>query len=210
MTNQEQMSLLRAVVNTIFLSKAQGTDISQVVIQHPNLMQWSENPRGYQPSGRQNGRWFKNSVTGQITLRGFDLNINLGTRVVLIRVLEQNPNKNSQYAIKARQGYEIAWVIDRRAQVGGFLGRIEDGQWHESEQRATYPANYQTTNQLTTQNIEPGPHYTTAVPVAQTEEPVRVDDLPELHDDTEIQEFILQNFADSADEEYENVAAELQ
>ena len=83
MTNEEQMALLMMVFNAIFTSKAQGTDITGVVVTHPSLVAWQNNQ--WQPSGAQAGRWF---VDGKI--RGFDLDVNIGPRVISIRVLEQN------------------------------------------------------------------------------------------------------------------------
>jgi hypothetical protein len=72
--------------------------------------------------GQFPGRWFSDN-----TLRGFDVSINLGTRVIDIRCVEQNPNKldnrgNLKWSANlARQGHKMMWVIDRN---GGFLGRL--------------------------------------------------------------------------------------
>ena len=76
------------------------------------------------------------------TIRGFDIDLNIGDKVIQLRCLEQNPNKTDhlgnlkQNSLLAQQGHKIMWVILRN---GGFLGRIQDGVWHASEQRAYSP-----------------------------------------------------------------------
>lgn len=129
MTNQERMALLMQVFNAIFTSKAQGTDITTVVIQSPHIVQTQWN--------KGQGRWF---VKGQ--LRGFDLDLNLGDRVIQIRCIEQNPFKTDHlgnlkpFSLLAQQGHKIMWVINRN---GDFMGRIQGGQWYASQDRATSP-----------------------------------------------------------------------
>ena len=46
--------------------------------------------------------------------------------------LEQNPNKQSFYGKKAKQGSKIMWVIAGNIQTGKerWLGRVEDGTWY--------------------------------------------------------------------------------
>ena len=190
MTNQERMALLMMVYDAIFTSKAQGTDPAQVVIHHPSLMSWDGKPTGIQAC-----RWFKSGVTQQLTIRGCDLNINIGDRVIQIRIMEQNPDKESQYAIMARQGVKITWVIDRKVQQGGWLGRIQDGQWHASEPRATYAA--------------PVPTPATAAPTYQAsgaqpietgyqsdDEVLEPEELPDIPNDVDIPDVVLQHFAE--------------
>jgi len=185
MTNQEKMALLMQLYNAIFQSKAQGTDITQVIVSHPSLLTWDG-----KPSGRQNGKWFKDSATGQLSLRGFDATINLGNKNILIRIIEQNPNKTDMagnlkhFANLARQGHRIAWVIDRR-QENGFLGSIRDGQWHANQPRATYPAaNLQTAMSYNQ------PHED------RIEIPQSIDEIPDIPGDVEIPDFVLRSFAE--------------
>ena len=172
MTNQERMALLMAAYNTLFESKRTGSDITQMVVQHPNLMTWDG-----KPAGQQNGRWFKDGL-----LRGFDLNINLGNKIIKIRILEQNPNTASDHAKMAQNGARIAWVIDNKVQKGGWLGRIQDGVWHVSKPRATYPATYR--------NSGTGP-----VETSPTEEVVDISELPEIPNGVGIPDAVLHAFA---------------
>lgn len=135
MTNQEKMDLLINIFNIIFQSKALNTEITQSFIQSPHIV-----------NGRCNGRWYKNN-----TLRGFDIDINTGLRILPIRCLEQNPNKQDNRgnltwpAALVQQGHQIMWAIDR-SPAGEFLGRLQKdaGQeeivWHPSFEPATRPA----------------------------------------------------------------------
>lgn len=50
----------------------------------------------------------------------------------LLLFVEQNPNTNSAYAARARQGAKIVWVI--RKHDNEYLGRIEDGQVYRKDQ----------------------------------------------------------------------------
>ena len=125
MTNEQRMNLLRTIFRAIFQSKAMNSDITQVKIQ-TNTGQWA-------------GRWFVNGL-----LRGFDFSCNLGDRVIVLRCLEQNPNKTDnfgnlkKFANLARQGHQIMWVINRNDNT--WLGRMHNGEWHASFQPATAPA----------------------------------------------------------------------
>jgi len=87
------------------------------------------------PNGVVFARHFKGTLTG------FDFELNEAPGIVrLIRLLQQNPNKTdmygrlSQYAILARGGNHICWVIDRASNK--FLGRIQDGKFIKNEPRA--------------------------------------------------------------------------
>lgn len=128
MTNQEKMAILMGIYNVLFQSKQANTDITQVGIM-TNV-------------GKFTGRWFVGN-----TLRGFDVDINTGDKIVEIRCLEQNPNKVDnngnlkKFANLAQQGHKIMWVIDRK---GGWLGHIMDGVWTPSFEPATQPANANT------------------------------------------------------------------
>lgn len=185
MTNQEKMALLMQAYHAIFESRRLGTDIAQVRLNHPSLVMW--NGQQYQVAGAQNGRWFVNN-----TVRGFDLDISVGNNnVVQIRILEQNVNKQSQYAVMARQGIPIAWVIDRKVKDGdAFLGRIQSGQWHASEPRATYPA-------LPGPTL-PGPVVYASAPnvIPSPEGVIDMETMPDIPNQEAIPEAIYDSFAD--------------
>jgi len=114
------------IYNNLFQSKQSNTDITKVNI-ITNM-------------GKFPGRWFVSQ-----TLRGFDVDINAGDKIVQIRCLEQNPNKTDNLgnlkpnANLARLGHKIMWVIDRK---GSWLGRIQDGAWVPAFETATKPAQY--------------------------------------------------------------------
>jgi hypothetical protein len=154
----------------------------------------------------QAGRWFKNSVTGQRTIRGFDLSIlDDNNQILLIRILEQNPDTMTpQGTLKplanaARQGSKICWIIDRRKKTGGWLGRVQDGQYIAPEPRATYPATYEPNTtypaNATPQPTPPPVTYETSVPepVYDTLNPNVLDDIPT---DLDIPDIVLQHFAE--------------
>jgi len=126
-TNQEKMEIVMKAWALIFESKAANSDISQVELVHPAIM-----------GGRCRGRWFKNSVTGQATLRGFDITIGKMTNSLInARILEQNPNKGSEYAKMARAGSKIVWIINR--DTDQFTGRIQDGKFYPARNPAYRP-----------------------------------------------------------------------
>lgn len=41
--------------------------------------------------------------------------------------IEQNPNKSSEHATRAKDGHKIVWYIDN----GKYRARIEDGEYHK-------------------------------------------------------------------------------
>jgi hypothetical protein len=147
MTAQEKMALTMTVFNNIFASKANGVDIVTIRIVHPNIVNGKPilNQAGQRVGGEVNGRWFKDSTTGQQTLRGFDIDVQTDNKILQLRFIEQNPNKVDNYgnlkpmANAARRGSKIMWLIDRRQQVNGFLGRVQDGVFHPSQDRAVAP-----------------------------------------------------------------------
>lgn len=187
MTNQEKMALLMSAYDAIFSSKMLGTDITQIRLTDPNLMMW--NGQGWQASGVQHGRWFVNN-----TLRGFDMDINVGNNeVVQVRVLEQNPLKQSQYAVMARQGIRICWVIDRKVKENAFLGRIQDGQWHANEPRATYPATPGAVVYAPAPDVVPSPD---GVISMENLPVINMETLPEIPDQEAIPEVVYNAFAD--------------
>lgn len=172
MTNAEKMGLLIALYNGIFQSKAQNTDITAMGVPSPHVA-----------GGIVMGRWF---VQG--TLRGFDFNIQDGTKQLQLRILEQNPNKldaagnRSYYANLAHQGHCIAWVIDRKP-GGSFLGRIQAGQWHTSQLRAVVPAT--PANQQTATALVPS-----------------VEGIPDIPNDVNIPDYVLVAVANDEEGEY--------
>jgi hypothetical protein len=120
LTNEQKRVIVMTAYASIFTSKERGTDITMVEIRHPAIV-----------GGVKKGRWFKDSSTGQQTLRGFDLDIQLDPgKVAQLRMIEQNPNKRDSMgnlkpmAAAARAGTKIMWVIDRN---GGFLSKVQDG-----------------------------------------------------------------------------------
>lgn len=183
MTNQERMGLLKTVFGLIFQSKLANTDITTVKVQ-TNTGVWA-------------GRWFKDSSTGQQTLRGFDFTCNLGDRIISLRCLEQNPNKMDnfgnlkKFALLAREGHQIMWVIDRN---GSFLGHLFDGDWKPSWQPATTPAVRQQPAQQNTYN---SPASQTEIPdeVQGNAEYVIPEDLPDIPDNVEVPDYILEEIA---------------
>ena len=138
MTYEESMKLLQTLWQVIFSTKLNDMDISLYKIK-TNTGEWP-------------GRWFKDSSTGQQTLRGFDFTCNMGDRIIEIRCIEQNPNKTDNFgnlkamANRARRGEMIMWVIDRKQKgwdaflghlVGHYLGKAP--KWVSSKDQATRP-----------------------------------------------------------------------
>lgn len=87
------------------------------------------------PNGIVFARHFKGTLTG------FDFELHEAPGVIrLLRVLQQNPNKTdmygrlSQYAILARGGHKVCWVIDRASNQ--FKGRIQDGVFIKNQPKA--------------------------------------------------------------------------
>ena len=183
MTNEEKMAVLVLVFNTIFQSKAQNTDITQILMT-TNM-------------GNFPGRWFKDGL-----LRGFDLALNTGDKIVSIRCVEQNPNKMDKfnnlkkYANLARQGHQIMWVIDQNTE-NGFLGRMQDGEWVPSFVPATQPVTAQQPASAQPQMInaaeaqDPYPNYVQDVAM-----PIETDDLPEIESGGDIPEYVLESMAE--------------
>lgn len=169
MTNEQRMAFLMHLESLIFASKAANTNMMQVRIDP----RWAP----FIAMGGA-GRYF-----GQ-GLRGFDVSLRLDGRVRTFRVLEQNPQKRdksgfnfSQYAVLAQQGHKIVWIIDTTIQPNTFLGRIQDGQFVPSAQRATYTAAPQPTTQAYT-----GPAYSQSVDTT---------DLPDVPVDMDIPEYVI-------------------
>ena len=126
MTNEQKMNILSMIFAAIFQSKATNSDITKVIM---------TTNRGKFP-----GRWFVGN-----TLRGFDVDIDTGDKIVEIRCIEQNPNKTDNFgnlkkhANLAQLGHKIMWVIDRK---GSWLGHMMDNVWVPAFEPATQPATY--------------------------------------------------------------------
>jgi len=130
MTNAEKMGLLMSLYQCIFTSRAQNLDAQSMVVKNKYFV----------PSGVAVGRWFSKGL-----LRGFDVDVQAGDKVLQLRMMEQNFTKTDKagnltyYANLAAQGHQIIWVIDRKP-GGQFLGRIQNGEWHFAKPQATTPA----------------------------------------------------------------------
>ena len=151
MTLQERMALTMQIYNAMFNAKANGIDIVTVQIFNRCIVNGTPilDQNKQRVGGAVNGRWFKNSVTGEQTLRGFDIDIQVSdARIIQLRFIEQNPDKVDgggklkPMAIAARRGSKIMWLIDRKVKspANGFLGRVQDGRFMPTQERAVVPA----------------------------------------------------------------------
>ena len=133
MNNAQRMVLVRELFSMIFASKGVLDNEQWQFVNKPSgfesfITVWQ--PRTF--------------VKG--TVRGIDIDLNAGDRVLSLRFMEQNPNKCDkagnlkQTAIRARSGECIMCVIDRKQQVNAFLGSMQNGTWVPSQMRATQPA----------------------------------------------------------------------
>lgn len=143
MTIAEKMALTMQIYSFIFASRANGLDIITMKIIHPNIVNGQPILNGnMRVGGLVNGRWFKDSTTGQETIRGFDVDLQTDGKILQLRFLEQNPNKVDDngnlkpMANAARRGSKIMWLINRKTQVDSFLGRVQDGRFFPSQDRA--------------------------------------------------------------------------
>jgi hypothetical protein len=164
MNNTERMALIKKVAELIFKAKATLTmdQWRAVKPQSPEIVMW-------------NARGFVND-----TLYGVDVDLNVGDRIVQIRFIEQNPSKNSQYAEMAKRGDQIIWLIDRKAKENAFLGRIHNGKWHPSGDRAYQPVQYNTA-------VAP-----TAAPTAQTVPTNPEVDIPDIPHNIDVPDYVIQ------------------
>jgi hypothetical protein len=169
MTNKEKMAILKLIFTTLFHSKATGSDITKVVI--PTNM------------GQFPGRWFSDN-----TLRGFDVSINLGTRVIDIRCVEQNPNKldnrgNLKWSANlARQGHKMMWVIDRN---GGSA----------INQQPYQPVAQNAAAQTDVPYVDPNTSYG-----QDLADSLEIGELPEIPNAADIPEYILESVAEMEEE----------
>lgn len=172
------MNILMGIYNNLFQSKQSNTDITKVNIV-TNM-------------GTFPGRWFVSQ-----TLRGFDVDINAGDKIVQIRCLEQNPNKTDNAgnlkpnANLARMGHKIMWVIDRK---DSWLGRIQDGEW--------IPAFTPAVKSVSTLPVEQPSFQNQAaqdVPEAYGQylaDSIVLMDAPEISNGTDIPEYVLQSVSE--------------
>lgn len=146
MTNQAKMMFIMMIYRLIFNLNKDDPGLHQSIqgIQpDPHWASWILSFKG---------RCFKNSTTGLLNLRGFDVSLDIGKvnpdgtiQPLNLRFLEQNPDKLDtagnlkQTAVLARQGHQLMWVIQRDVQ-NGFLGKVMDGKWEASAPRAVYPS----------------------------------------------------------------------
>jgi len=185
MTNQDKLNILLGIYNALFKSKAEGTDIESVGL-ITNM-------------GKFMGRWFVNR-----TLRGFDIDINLGDRIIELRCLEQNPNKTDDngnlktFANLARKGHKIMWVINRK---GSWLGHMQDGIWTPANDPVTKPATYVKVQPpaelnagvtVTEASVDPvkayQEHLTTGV--------VNLEELPDIPTDRDLADYVYESVAE--------------
>jgi len=171
------------IYTALFQSKQSNTDITQVNI-ITNM-------------GKFPGRWFV-----QQTLRGFDVDINAGDKIVQIRCLEQNPNKTDNNgnlkpnANLARMGHKIMWVIDRK---DSWLGRIQDGTWIPAFETATKPVSTLPPVEHPAQGAYPKdvpeipgqPSYGQSLANS-----IVPGDVPEIPSDADIPEYVLQSISE--------------
>jgi hypothetical protein len=142
MTNAQKMALITEIFNMIFASK-------QVLTNE----QWGKVPAPQAFAGNMTYWGPRLFVNG--TVRGVDIEVNVGDRILSLRFMEQNANKTDkngnlkQTAIRARSGERIMWVVDRKAQVNAFLGSMQNGTWVASQDRATVPAQPQVIQMFT-------------------------------------------------------------
>lgn len=139
---------------------------------------------------------FARQVFQKSGLRYIDFDIPLaGGKKLCLRLVEQNQNKEvvpgqlTYYAALARQGHQIAWLLDRNVPKGqnAYLGSVQDGQWVKSNPKGvqpTQPAPQRTAvaSQTVMQEVNPMP------------EELDVDALVDVNDD--IPEFVLTNYPD--------------
>jgi hypothetical protein len=147
MDNATRISILKSIADAIF-KNAVATNIK---LKHPAFF------TDQQADHIITGRWFSDE-----TLRGIDFKLDDNGTIRHLRMLEQNPKKMkngvlSQYAIAARSGKKIAWIIDRESNK--FIGRIEDGVFITSKPSTTtktpgpYRGTYREVSTPTADNI---------------------------------------------------------
>ncbi len=71
-----------------------------------------------------------------------------------VRYVEQNPASGSQYAVRARSGEKIIWVMQN---PGGYIGRIENGVVWKDPKHVKPPANQPVPGRTTVIHIKDAP-----------------------------------------------------
>ena len=149
MTNQARMEFIMDVYRLTFSLNPNDPGLHQSIQGVQIDQKWTPWLLHFQ------GRMFKDSTTGLMTIRGFDVSLDIGNTVngvlapLNLRFIEQNPNKLDNFgnlktfANLARQGHKIMWVINKDV-PNGFLGRVQNDQWFKSNQR---PVNTVSTTQ---------------------------------------------------------------
>jgi len=139
---------------------------------------------------------YTRQVFSKSGLRYFDFDVPLDNgKKLCLRLVEQNPAKEvvpgqlTYYAALAKQGHQIAWLLDRNVPKGqnAYLGSVQDGQWVKSNPKGvqpTQPAPQRTAvaSQTVTREVTPMP------------EELDVDALVDVNDD--IPEFVMANYPD--------------
>ena len=154
MSNQARMEFIMDVYRLIFSLNPNDPGL------HQNIQGVQMDPKWAPWLLSFQGRMFKDSTTGLMCIRGFEVSLNVGkvyadglTAPLNLRFIEQNPNKLDSngnlkmFANLARQGHKIVWVINKDIQ-NGFLGRVQDGQWEKSRPRVIQPASTDQTQGL--------------------------------------------------------------
>jgi len=149
MTNQAKMEFIMDVYRLIFSLNPNDPGL------HNSIQGVQMDPKWIPFLLFFQGRMFKDSTTGLLSLRGFEVSLNIGKMNIdgtiaplNLRFIEQNPNKLDHngnlktFANLARQGHKIVWVINKDLE-NGFLGRVQNDQWIKSTKRPVYPAGTQ-------------------------------------------------------------------
>jgi len=154
MSNQAKMEFIMDVYRLIFSLNPNDPGLHQSIQGVQIDPKWAPWLLSFQ------GRMFKDSTTGLMCIRGFEVSLNIGkvyadglAAPLNLRFIEQNPNKLDSngnlktFANLARQGHKIIWVINKDI-PNGFLGRVQDGQWEKSRPRVIQPAGTEQTQGL--------------------------------------------------------------
>ena len=197
MTNQAKMMFIMMIYRLIFSLNKNDPGLQQSIQGIQPDPQWAPWILSFK------GRCFKNSTTGFLNLRGFDVSLDIGKvnpdgtiQPLNLRFLEQNPDKLDnagnlkQTSVLARQGHQLMWIIQRDVQ-NGFLGKVMDGKWEASAPRAVYPSTGATGSDQYGNNM--------TIDRGQW-----VDNLPNIPQ-SETTQFVIDNAGDGGDQECEFV-----
>jgi len=157
-------------------------------------------------------------ITGKLFANGYcramDVTLDIGNpgapQYLRLRFVEQNPNKETfpgsgvlkETAIRARRGERLMWVINQ--DTNQFLGSVQNGQWLQSQPRATYATAAPGTPAYAptpAPNMAPGPSYqapelaeNVAPATELMDEALNAEMIPDV--DMNIPEFIEQYYLD--------------